>query len=166
MTISRKFEGGCGCGAVRYRLETKPMIVHCCHCTWCQRETGSAFALNAMIESDRVVLLRGDVEPLMTPTESGRGQQIWRCPNCRIALWSNYGGHRDRIRFVRVGTLDEPGRLPPDVHIFTRSKQPWVVLGGDVPAVEVYYEQDAVWSPESRQRFETVRAKGKAPDAS
>jgi hypothetical protein len=109
-------------------MTAKPLFVHCCHCRWCQRETGASFALNAMIESDRVVLLSGAPEVVLTPSNSGKGQKIARCPQCRIALWSNYAGAGDVVRFVRVGTLDKPDRLPPDIHIFTSSKQPWVVL--------------------------------------
>jgi hypothetical protein len=132
-------DGGCTCGAVRYRMTGPPMFVHCCHCRWCQRETGSAFALNALIEADRVALLRGSPETVDTPSASGKGQKIVRCPVCRIAVWSNYAGAGDAVRFVRVGTLDDPDRLPPDLHIFTRSKQPWVVLPPGMPAVPDYY---------------------------
>ena len=107
-------EGGCSCGAVRYRMESAPIFVHGCHCTWCQRETGASFALNAMIEADRVALLSGEPEVVLTPSASGAGQRIARCPSCRIALWSNYAGSGETVRFVRVGTLDEPARLPPD----------------------------------------------------
>jgi hypothetical protein len=116
MTTSDVFplEGGCDCGAVRYRMLTAPMFVHCCHCTWCQRETGASFALNALIEAERVVLLKGEVDAVVTPSNSGKGQKISRCPVCRIALWSNYGGAGDAIRFVRVGTLDQAFRLKPD----------------------------------------------------
>ena len=128
-------EGGCTCGAVRYRMNTRPLFVHCCHCRWCQRETGASFALNAMIESDRVSLLKGQPEVVNTPSNSGKGQKIARCPVCRIALWSNYAGAGDAVRFIRVGTLDDPDRLPPDIHIFTSSKQPWVVLPPGMPAV-------------------------------
>src|SRR5258705_9796074 len=117
------FEGNCPCHEVRYRMTGKPLFVHCCHCRWCQRETGSAFVLNAMIEAERVALLQGEVEIVLTPSESGKGQKISRCPTCHVALWSNYPGGGDAVRFVRVGTLDEPDRLPPDVHIFTMSKQ-------------------------------------------
>src|ERR1044072_928685 len=85
-------EGGCACGAVRYRLSDAPMFVHCCHCTSCQTETGSAFVINALIESNRVETLAGAPEAVMTPSESGKGQQVWRCPECRGALWANYGG--------------------------------------------------------------------------
>jgi hypothetical protein len=145
-------EGGCTCGAVRYRLTDAPMFVHCCHCTSCQTETGSAFVLNALIESDRVETIAGAPEPVMTPSESGRGQQIWRCPECRVALWSNYGGAADILRFVRIGTLDEPGALPPDVHIYTRSKLPWVTLPEDAPAFEAYYDSKALWPAESLAR--------------
>jgi hypothetical protein len=146
------FEGGCACGRVRYRLTSPPMFVHCCHCTSCQTETGSAFVINALIEPDRVLLLAGSPEPVLTPSESGKGQIVHRCPDCRIALWSVYGGAGDKIRFVRVGTLDEPGRLPPDVHIYTRSKLPWVVLPDKVPAALVYYSSAELWPPASLER--------------
>jgi hypothetical protein len=129
-----------------------PLFVHCCHCRWCQRESGSAFALNAMIEADRVVLLQGAVEIINTPSNSGKGQKISRCPVCRVALWSNYAGAGDTVRFVRVGTLDEPDRFPPDIHIFTSSKQPWVVLPEDTPAVPEYYDRDDYWPKGSLER--------------
>src|SRR5258706_3562743 len=146
------FEGGCTCRAVRYRMTSAPMFVHCCQCTWCQRETGASFAMNAMIEADRVVLLQGEPEVVDTPSNSGKGQKIARCPTCRIALWSNYGGAGDLVRFVRVGTLDEPGRLPPDIHIFTSTKQPWVVIPPGMPAVAQYYKSADYWPAESSER--------------
>jgi hypothetical protein len=145
-------EGGCACGAVRYRLRSAPMFVHCCHCTSCQTETGSAFAVNALIESDRVETLAGTPETLLIASESGRGQNVWRCPSCRVALWSNYGGAKDLLRFIRVGTLDTPGTLEPDIHIYTRSKLPWVRLPEGALAVEAYYDSKAVWPPESLAR--------------
>ena len=149
-------EGGCDCKRVRYRMRTKPLFVHCCHCRWCQRETGASFALNAMIESERVELLAGEPEMVLTPSASGKGQKIWRCPSCRIALWSNYGGGGDRVRFVRVGTLDDPDRFPPNVHIFTASKQPWVVLPAGTPAVEEYYDYKVLWPKESIERRQAL----------
>ena len=155
------YEGGCTCRHVRYRMTSKPMFVHCCHCTWCRRETGTAFALNAMIEADRVELLGGEVEAVDTPSNSGNGQKISRCPKCRIALWSNYAGAGDAVRFVRVGTLDEPARVPPDIHIFTSSKQPWVILPPDAPAVAEYYDLKKMWPPESLERRDALRRKVK-----
>ncbi len=145
-------EGGCDCGAVRYRMTSKPMVVHCCHCRWCQRETGASFALNAMIEADRVILLKGPPEMVDTPSNSGKGQKIARCPDCRIAVWSNYAGGGEAVRFIRVGTLDEPDLLPPDIHIFTASKQPWFVLPPGTPAVERYYDRNEIWPAESLER--------------
>jgi len=133
-------------------MTSTPLFVHCCHCRWCQRETGSAFALNAMIEISRLELLQGTPETIVTPSNSGRGQKIHRCPQCRIAVWSNYGGAGDAIAFVRVGTLLEPDRLPPDIHIFTSSKQPWVVLPQGVPAVPEYYDRKIYWPAESQER--------------
>lgn len=150
------YVGGCTCGAIRYRVETKPMFVHCCHCHWCQRETGTAFALNAMIEADRVTLLQGEPEMILTPSNSGKGQNICRCPNCRIALWSNYSAAADKVHFVRVGTLDEAYRLPPDIHIFTASKQPWVVIPDEHPAVKEYYDREKYWPAESLMRRNRV----------
>ncbi|MFO1315606.1 MAG: GFA family protein [Burkholderiales bacterium] len=157
-TPQTTYDGGCTCRHVRYRMTSNPLFVHCCHCRWCQRETGSAFVLNAMIEADRVQLLHGDVEVVDTPSLSGKGQKIARCPKCRIALWSNYGGGGDSVRFVRVGTLDEPDRLPPDVHIFTASKQPWVVLPPGTPAFAEFYQPPEVWPAESLARREALRA--------
>ncbi|MBS0220629.1 MAG: GFA family protein [Proteobacteria bacterium] len=153
------FEGGCTCRHVRYRMMSRPMFVHCCHCRWCQRETGTAFALNAMIEADRVELLSGEVELVDTPSNSGKGQRIWRCPICYIAMWSNYAGAGDGVRFVRVGTLDDPDRLPPDIHIFTMSKQPWVILPEGVPAVREYYNPREMWPKASQQRFAATKTK-------
>jgi hypothetical protein len=161
-------EGGCTCRAVRFRLAGRPLFVHCCHCTWCQRESGASFALNAMIESERVELLSGAPELVDTPSASGAGQRIARCPRCRVAVWSHYAGAGDAIRFVRVGTLDEPGRLPPDIHIFTASKQPWVILPPGTPAVAEYYSRKDHWPAESLARHAAMRAKspGKEPPSS
>jgi hypothetical protein len=150
-------DGGCTCGEVRYRMTSGPLFVHCCHCRWCQRETGAAFALNAMIEADRVVLLAGQPEVVPTPTQSGRGQKIARCPACRVALWSNYPGAGDAVRFVRVGTLDQPDRLPPDIHIYTASKQPWVMIPPGVPALAEYYRKDDHWPAASLARWKALK---------
>jgi hypothetical protein len=145
-------EGGCTCRAVRYRMIGTPLFVHCCHCRWCQRESGASFALNAMIEADRVALTNGTVAVIDTPSNSGKGQKISRCPTCQVALWSNYAGAGDTVRFVRVGTLDDPDRVPPDIHIFTSSKQPWVVLSPDIPAVPEYYSRSKYWPAASIER--------------
>jgi len=149
-------DGGCACGHVRYRMKSQPLIVHCCHCSWCQRQSGSAFAVNALIETDRVELLQGDVAEVTVPSRSGKGQRIARCPNCQVAVWSHYlilsGGIGDAFRFIRVGTLDDPGSMPPDVHIYTSSKQPWVTLSPDDLVVDEYYVTDEVWPRESLER--------------
>ncbi len=150
-------EGGCDCRHVRYRMLAAPLVVHCCHCRWCQRETGSAFALNAMIESEWIIELAGAPELIDTPSASGEGQQIARCPHCKVALWSHYAGAGPLVKFVRVGTLDQPDHLPPDIHIFTASKQPWVVLPAGARAVPEYYERESVWSPEALARREVLR---------
>ncbi len=162
MTTPNTREGGCACGAVRYRLETAPYFVNCCHCSWCQRETGSAFAVNAMIESDRVTLLRGQTETVLTASASGKGQKIVRCPQCRVALWSHYAGGGDFIGFVRVGTLDNAADFPPDAHIFTSTRQPWVVLAPDATVFAEFYDPRAIWPPESLARWKAARDRRKS----
>ena len=152
-------EGGCDCRYVRYRMATRPLYVHCCHCRWCQRETGASFALNAMIEADRVQLLGGEVDLVDTPSASGKGQKIARCPRCRVALWSHYPGAGPSVNFMRVGTLDNPDLLPPDIHIFTSTKQPWVVLPEGANAVPEFYDLQAHWPEESLQRRDALKAK-------
>jgi len=153
--------GGCDCRHVRYRLTSRPLFVHCCHCRWCQRETGASFALNAMVEAERVTLLGAEPELIDTPSESGKEQKIARCPSCRIAVWSIYAGAGPLVLFVRVGTLDNPDHLPPDIHIFTASKQPWVILPAGTPAVPAYYDRKQYWPAESLARREALIAKAK-----
>ena len=149
-------EGACSCRGVRYEMTSAPMIVHCCHCRWCQRESGAAFAINAVIEADRVVLRTGTPIVVDTPSASGKGQKISRCPTCFVTLWSNYPGGGDKVRFVRVGTLVEPDRLPPDIHIFTDSKQPWVVLPPGALAFGEYYDTKATWPAASLARRQAL----------
>jgi len=147
-------EGGCSCGAVRYRLTSAPMFVHCCHCLNCQRQTGSAFVINLLIEADRVELLAAEPKPVDVPRDDGSSQRVYRCPTCQIAVYSEYG--RPEVRFVRAGTLDDPSAITPDVHIFTRSKVPWVELPESAPAVDVYYDSKTLWPAESLERLDAA----------
>ena len=155
---SNVLEGGCTCGAVRYRLKARPLFVHCCHCTWCQRESGSAFAVNALIEASQVELLKGKLTQTTLPSASGRGQVFWRCADCGVAVWSNYPQAGPSIHFIRGGTLDDPSRAPPNIHIYTSTKQPWVVIPDGVPAVSEFYKPAAYWPAESATRFKSARS--------
>jgi hypothetical protein len=154
MSVQR--EGGCACGAVRYRLTSDPLITHCCHCLNCQRQTGSAFVINLLIEADRVELFAGDPQPIDVPRDDGSKQRIYRCPDCQVAVYSDYG--RPEVLFVRAGTLDEPSSVAPDVHIFTKSKLGWVTLPESVPAFEVYYDRHELWPAASLERIAAVLA--------
>ncbi len=154
----RVIEGGCTCGAVRYRLTAAPMYVHCCHCTWCQRETGAAFALNAIVEAPCVELLSGSLEATGLPSASGNGQVLQRCDNCRVVVWSHYAGAGDKVNFVRVGTMDDPSLAPPDIHIYTSTKQPWVTLNDGAPVVEEYYRRSDYWPADSVARYKAACA--------
>jgi hypothetical protein len=149
--------GRCACGEIRYRMNSEPMIVHACHCTECQRLSGGPFAINALVEADHIQLLAGEPVPVPVKGTSGRPQTILRCPKCHVALWSHYPGAGPAIAFVRVGTLEEPGRLPPDIHIYTSTKLPWLELPPGARAVDEYYAPAEVWSPESRYRFSEAR---------
>lgn len=160
MTTS-PLRGRCTCGEVQYEIAETPLFVHCCHCRWCQRETGTAFALNAMIESEHVRLLAGAPEMVLTPSNSGKGQKIARCPTCRIAVWSHYAGAGEAVAFIRVGTLENPDALPPDIHIFTSSKMPWVVLPDVTPSVPEYYDRKQYWPADSLARREALLARAK-----
>jgi hypothetical protein len=148
---TNSLEGGCSCRAIRYQLTSPPMFVHCCHCRDCQQQTGSAFVLNAIIEASRIAMLAGGPVPVAVPTDSGRPHRIFQCPNCHGAVWSEYGGLA-ALRFVRVGTLDEPASLPPDVHIYVRSKLPWVTLPMGALTFDAYYDSRKVWPAESLAR--------------
>jgi hypothetical protein len=149
-------EGGCACGAVRYRLTSDPLFTHCCHCLNCQRQTGSAFVVNVLIEADRVDVLAGAPQPVDAPRDDGSAQRIFRCPNCQVAVFSEYGGAK--VRFVRAGTLDDPSWVTPDVHIFTRSKLSWVALPDSVPAFEDYYDMKVLWPAPSLERLAAMMA--------
>ena len=153
MSVQR--DGGCACGALRYRLASEPMFIHCCHCLNCQRQTGSAFVINLLIEGDRVEVLKGTAQPIEVPRDDGSVQRIFRCPRCQVAVFSEYG--RREVRFVRGGTLDDPTDITPDVHIFTRSKVGWVTLPQGTPAFEVYYDSKKLWPAESLRRLQAVR---------
>lgn len=156
--MAEKIEGGCTCGEIRYEVLSAPLVVHCCHCRWCQRQTGASFALNALFEADNVRVTKGKVEVLAIESPSGKGQTIARCQSCRIAVWSNYymGGLRDYIRFIRVGTLDNPDLMPPDVHIYASTKQPWVELPDDAVVTDAFYKFKEVWSASSLVRREAL----------
>ncbi len=158
-----RFEGGCACRALRYRLLSAPLIVHACHCTECRRLTGAAFAVNALIETRRLETLSGEPRPVPVTGTSGKPQAIFRCPDCATALWSHYPGAGTALAFVRVGTLDEPARLPPDIHIFTSTRLPWLALPEGARAVPEYYPARDVWPEESLERREAAYCRGEAP---
>jgi hypothetical protein len=158
MSVER--EGGCACGEIRYRLASDPLFVHCCHCLNCQRQTGSAFVINLLIEADRMELPAGEPVRVDVPRDDGSTQQIFRCPSCQVAVFSVYG--RPHVRFVRGGTLDDPTGIEPDVHIYTKSKVSWVTVPDSVPAFEVYYDVEALWPAASLTRLEAARAKPRA----
>ena len=145
-------KGNCSCGNVQFELTDKPMFVHCCHCRMCQRQSGAAFALNALIEVDKVHHHSGNLETIELPSDKPQGQKVSRCPDCKTALWSQYPGSGPKFYYVRVGTLENPDACPPDIHIFTESKQPWVNLTGDTPVVAQFYDRDEMWPEESNKR--------------
>lgn len=158
--MSAPLTGRCTCGAITYEMTAPPLFTHCCHCSWCQRESGSAFALNAIVEATGLTVTQGTPEAVTIPTASGRGQTVHRCPACKVALYSTYGS--PIVRFVRVGTLDDPAQVPPDVHIYTTTKLPWVVLPAEARVFDAYYDRRQEWPAESTARFEAAKAAARA----
>jgi hypothetical protein len=153
----RPLEGGCACEEVRYRIEAPPLFVHCCHCSWCQRETGSAFAVNVLIEASRVTLVSGDVATVTLPSASGRGQRVTRCPTCLVVLWSTYAGAGPGILFLRAGTLDRAADIVPDIHIYTSTRLPWVEIPKGARSVPAFYDAEAVWQADAQARYRAAR---------
>lgn len=153
-------EGGCTCGEIRYRLLRDPIVVHCCHCSWCQRESGSAFALNAVIEATEVELTGGTPQTVITPSASQKGQEVLRCPTCRVAVWSHYAGAGAKASFIRVGTLDDPALCPPDVHIFTSSRLDWFDLRDGVEQFDAFYsgkDVPRIYGEDGAARWKALR---------
>ena len=118
-----------------------------------------------MIETDRLKLLNGDPAWTTVPSESGVGQRIARCPSCKVTVWSVYNfsedvsSAKDRIRIINIGTLDNPDAFPPDVHIWTSTKQPWIILSDKTPAyLDASYVDEEVWPKESLERRLRARA--------
>lgn len=146
-------EGRCACGAVRYKLTAPPLIVHACHCRDCQRLTGSAFVVNLWIERRFVEANDAPLEAKMVSGGSGKPHEVFRCPDCGTALWSKYHSGAGDTVLLRAGTLDRPETVTPDVHIFTRSKVPWLELPAGVPAFEAFYKPAELWPAESRERL-------------
>lgn len=189
--------GGCACGLIRYQLTLPPLIVHACYCTACQRQTGSAFALNAAIETSALGQLRpiapsiagsrADPRLILTslvpavatftdavpsthnkpspkpkficiPTQSQLGQTVAHCPACHTGMWSYYADGGPHVAYVRVGTLDKPWEVAPDVHIYTRSRQPFLAVNDGKPQFEGYYpSRDALLRDDARERMEVLK---------
>ena len=150
--------GGCACGAIRYQLTERPLIVHACHCRDCQRITGSAFVINLWIEKE-FVQASGRPKSFRLTGGTGKSHDVFFCERCGAYLWSFYHAAPGEALFVRAGTLDQPEKIKPDVHIFTRSKLPWLRLPNDVPAFETFYKIDQVWPAASRERLRRMVAK-------
>lgn len=155
INITESHSGACGCGQLTYQLLSEPMFVHCCHCKECQNQTGSAYVLNAIIEADQVIW-KGDTTEHTLQTPSGKGQVITRCSNCGTAVFSSYLVRLGKLKYIRVGTLDDPAKCPPDVQIFTSSKQPWVPLSPDLPSFENFYKFDDVWPEDALARLHAL----------
>ncbi len=151
-------EGGCACRTIRYRLTTSPMIVQACHCRDCQRLTGGPFAINLWIERRFVEGNPANSEVVPVGGRSGKAHDVSFCATCGTILWSRYHIVSSDCLFVRAGTLDTPEAVTPDVHIFTRSKLPWLALPEGMPAFETIYRIDDVWPAESKERLRRNRA--------
>ena len=126
--------GGCQCGKLRYELTQAPTLVYTCHCTDCQRLSGSAFSLGVALPETGFRLTAGEPRALQRVPDSGRINTRFVCPDC--ASWV-YSQPRGGVIRVRAGSLDDRSWLRPTRHIWTRSKQPWITL----PATDEVFEK-------------------------
>lgn len=147
-------KGRCACGNFQFQLAAPPLIVQCCHCKICQRDSGSAFLVHALIETSNIVMNKGRPQPVAFPSGYGKGHKVCRCPICKTALWNQYPEFGDTISYIRTGTLEEADQLTPQVHLHTAEKQSWVILPPDIPAASEHYNREEVWSKESLARLE------------
>ena len=184
--------GGCACKKLRYTLHAPPLVVHCCHCTECQCQSGCVvpyhvspdliktlticccrgpFAINALVEHHNITHDEGEPELVHCPAANEGGQTIARCKECKVAIWSNYSKSGELIRFVRAGTLDKDpsgkdvwkGHLDTMVHIYTTTKVPWLTLPKNAKTFDALYDLDSDWSSESKQRMgKLMKEAGKA----
>jgi hypothetical protein len=127
--------GGCQCGRVRYEINAKPLSAYVCHCTECQRQSGSAFGLSLAVPRDAVVIVSGTPATWRRVLESGRIISCLFCSDCGVRLLHN-PERNPRASIVKPGTLDDTTWLKPVGHIWTRSAQPWV----QIPQDTVNYE--------------------------
>ncbi|MGA7761234.1 MAG: GFA family protein [Candidatus Binataceae bacterium] len=154
-----RLEGGCSCKAVRYKLTASPLIVHACHCRDCQRISGSAFVINIWIEKEFVQTSGAIPKSFLLEGGGGRNHEVFFCRKCGAYVWSRYHRAPGDALFVRAGTLDKPEAVTPDVHVYTRSKLPWLELPRGVPAFESMYKIEEVWSAESKERLRRSRSR-------
>lgn len=144
-------QGRCLCGEISYQIIDKPLFTHACHCTDCQKVTGSAFGLSMFILRQDFQMLSG------TPTVAHPPQQygvaaIYACGDCGCAIYRTHS-YLDKFVFPFPGTFDDTTWVKPQAHIYTRSKQPWVQLADDEPAFEKQYKRDDVWPEASLKRL-------------
>jgi hypothetical protein len=149
--------GGCACGSVRYQIKDEPMFTHACHCLDCQRTTGSAFVIHTVVARDDFAV-EGDTRTATLPTGSGAGCDLTFCSECGTYITVRYRYHPVPVIAVRSGTLDDTGKVTPQAHIFTRSKQSWLSLPEDAPAFEEAYDRTQVWPADSVARYEGLAA--------
>jgi hypothetical protein len=125
--LTPPFEGGCQCGAIRYRCSRPPFVSYTCHCTACQKLTGSAFITCIQVPAEALEVLSGEPALRERPCDSGNRLTTAFCPTCSSALWAQNSA-RPRLRTIYVGTLDTPGAVRVNAHIWTKRRLPWVVL--------------------------------------
>jgi hypothetical protein len=135
--MDRVHEGGCACGAVRYRVHGEPTVGLVCHCRFCQRRLGSAFAVIAYFDERAVEITRGELASCEHRSdETARWLRMEFCPSCGTTI-THTAEVRPGWRGVAGGTFDDPGWFRIERHIWTRSARPWVVIPADV---DVYLE--------------------------
>ncbi len=121
-----KFGGGCQCGAVRYEVNSNPIIAYCCHCTDCQRQSSSAFGMSVWFPTHSFKLTSGILKTWKTNADSGNEKVCNHCADCGTRI--HHGSlDEDDVLSVKGGSLDDICQITPIAHIWTRSAQPWIL---------------------------------------
>lgn len=128
--------GGCHCGYVTYEAELDPQRVAICHCTDCQKLTGSPFRVTAVVSESDLKLKGSPPKQYRKTAESGRGRLQYFCPECGSQLFVNGEGEASKIWGIRWGSIDQRMELKPQRQVWCRSSPAWLSEIGELPARE------------------------------
>ena len=151
MENNEKLKGGCICGQVKYYITEKPLFTQACHCKDCKVLTGSSYVVNSSV-LENTLIVEGEVSSTELKAGSGASYKTYFCTKCGNYVYADYDSAVGRLT-VRTKTLDNSEKFPPQVHIFTKDKDPWLNLSEDVICFKEMYDQKKTWPEESLNKY-------------